>query len=151
MVFLAARRKLVKKKKTVGKCSGHLGSLKKNPKPRSRKARASVRSGRPGSGFLDASVGQHRTVRTLSTIHNLVAFSRAFARFSFATVSKTKFTRPPGHTMWIFQKKKLEHREKKVGISPRECVFRNQRGRFSPLGVQNKGVMEKGLIFDEKC
>ena len=38
-----------------------------------------------------------------------------------------------------------------VGISPRECVFRNQRGRFSPLGVQNKGVMEKGWIFDEKC
>ena len=40
--------------------------------------------------------------------------------------------------------------EKKVGISHRECVFRNQRGRFSPLGVQIKGVIEKGWIFDEK-
>ena len=47
--------------------------------------------------------------------------------------------------------KKIGTSRKKVGISPRECVFRNQRGRFSPLGVQNKGVMEKGLIFDEKC
>ena len=72
--------------------------------------------------------------------------------FSFATVNKTKFTRPPGHTMWIFQKKRFfGTSRKKVGTSPRECVFRNQRGRFSPLGVQNKGVMEKGLIFDEKC
>ena len=71
--------------------------------------------------------------------------------FSFATVNKTKFTRPPGHTMWIFQKKRFfGTSRKKVGTSPRECVFRNQRGRFSPLGVQIKGVIEKGLIFDEK-
>ena len=46
---------------------------------------------------------------------DLVAFSRTIARFSFVTVNKAKFTSPPGHTMWIFQKSDfLEHREKRL-------------------------------------
>ena len=58
----------------------------------------------------------------------------------------------PDWMLWVFCREKcfVGMSRKKVGISPRECVFRNQRGRCSPRGVRIKGVIEKGWIFDEK-
>ena len=82
----------------------------------------------------------------------LVAFSRAFVRFSFATINKTKFTSPPGHTMWIFEKNDfLEHREKRSEFDLGSAFFGISDLGFLPYGVPIKGVIEKGLIFDEKC
>ena len=36
---------------------------------------------------------------------------------------------------------------KKVGVWPRECVFRNQRGRFSPYGYRMKELCKKDGIL----
>ena len=53
--------------------------------------------------------------------------------------------------MWIFEKSDFWNDDKKkVGISPREYVFGISKVDFPPYGVQIKGVMEKGLICDEK-
>ena len=97
-------------------------------------------------------------LRYITDPPSLVAFSRAFARLSFATVNQNRIHQPVrpekkgGEKKIGFLRKRdfLECRGKSRNLTSGLRFSESARSIFPPYGVQIKGVMEKGWIFDEK-